>query len=67
MGLVGFVGVGMLRNWHAAAASVSTVIYETGFSYMKMGRAAAISVVLFTIMMVFTFLQMRIFMNREQV
>ena len=34
---------------------------------MKMGRAAAISVVLFTIMMVFTFLQMRIFMNREQV
>jgi ABC-type sugar transport system permease subunit len=33
---------------------------------MKMGRAAAISVVLFAIMMVFTFLQMRIFMKREQ-
>lgn len=45
---------------------LSMLIYETGFSYMKMGRAAAISVVLFTIMMVFTFLQMRIFMNREQ-
>jgi ABC-type sugar transport system permease subunit len=43
------------------------LIYETGFSYMKMGRAAAISVVLFAIMMVFTFLQMRIFMSREQV
>jgi len=45
---------------------LSMLIYETGFSYMKMGRAAAISVVLFAIMMVFTFLQMRIFMKREQ-
>jgi multiple sugar transport system permease protein len=50
-----------------ATRVLSMLIYETGFSYMKMGRAAAISVVLFTIMMVFTFLQMRIFMNREQV
>jgi ABC-type sugar transport system permease subunit len=33
---------------------------------MKMGRAAAISVVLFAIMMMFTFAQMRIFMSREQ-
>ena len=50
-----------------ATRVLSMLIYETGFSYMKMGRAAAISVVLFTIMMVFTFLQMRIFMNREQI
>jgi ABC-type sugar transport system permease subunit len=50
-----------------ATRVLSMLIYETGFSYMKMGRAAAISVVLFTIMMVFTFLQMRIFMSREQV
>ena len=50
-----------------ATRVLSMLIYETGFSYMKMGRAAAISVVLFAIMMVFTFLQMRIFMNREQV
>ena len=50
-----------------ATRVLSMLIYETGFSYMKMGRAAAISVVLFAIMMVFTFLQMRIFMSREQV
>jgi multiple sugar transport system permease protein len=50
-----------------ATRVLSMLIYETGFSYMKMGRAAAISVVLFTIMMVFTFLQMRIFMKHEQV
>ena len=31
-----------------------------------MGRAAAISAVLFAIMMVFTFLQMRIYMRREE-
>src|SRR5215204_1107868 len=49
-----------------ATRVLSMLIYETGFSYMKMGRAAAISVVLFAIMMVFTFLQMRIFMKREQ-
>lgn len=50
-----------------ATRVLSMLIYETGFSYMKMGRAAAISVVLFAIMMVFTFAQMRIFMSREQV
>ena len=42
-----------------ATRVLSMLIYETGFSYMKMGRAAAISVVLFAIMLVFTFLQMR--------
>jgi ABC-type sugar transport system permease subunit len=34
---------------------------------MKMGQAAAISVVLFAIMLVFTTFQMRLFMRREQV
>lgn len=43
------------------------LIYETAFSYMKMGMAAAISVVLFAIMLVFTALQMRFFLRREQV
>jgi ABC-type sugar transport system permease subunit len=43
------------------------LIYETGFSYLKMGQAAAISVVLFTIMMVFTGLQIRLFARSEQV
>ncbi len=46
---------------------LSMLIYETGFSYMKMGQAAAISVVLFAIMLVFTILQMRLFMGREKV
>jgi multiple sugar transport system permease protein len=50
-----------------ATRVLSMLIYETGFSYLKMGRAAAISAVLFAIMMVFTFLQMRIYMRREEV
>jgi multiple sugar transport system permease protein len=50
-----------------ATRVLSMLIYETGFSYLKMGRAAAISAVLFAIMMVFTSLQMRIYMGREQV
>ena len=37
-----------------ATRVLSMLIYETGFSYLKMGRAAAISVVLFAIMLVFT-------------
>lgn len=49
-----------------ATRVLSMLIYETGFSYMKMGRAAAISVVLFGIAMVFTVLQMRLFMKGEE-
>jgi ABC-type sugar transport system permease subunit len=49
-----------------ATRVLSMLIYETGFSYLKMGRAAAISAVLFAIMMVFTFLQMRFYMGREE-
>jgi multiple sugar transport system permease protein len=49
-----------------ATRVLSMLIYETGFSYLKMGRAAAISVVLFAIMMVFTVVQMRLFAQREQ-
>jgi len=33
MGIVGFIGLGLLRNWNSAMASVTSVIYETGFSY----------------------------------
>lgn len=33
MGLVGYVGLGLMRNWTSAAASVSTVMYESGFQY----------------------------------
>ena len=53
-------------NLHNATRVLSMLIYETGFSYLKMGRAAAISAVLFAIMMVFTFLQMRFYMGREE-
>lgn len=49
-----------------ATRVLSMLIYETGFSYLKMGRAAAISVVLFVIVMVFTIMQMRIFMKTEE-
>lgn len=50
-----------------ATRVLSMLIYETGFSYLKMGQAAAISVVLFTIMMIFTALQIRLFARSEQV
>jgi C4-dicarboxylate transporter DctM subunit len=33
MGLVGFLGLGLVRGWPATAASASTVVYETGFAY----------------------------------
>ncbi len=33
MGLVGFVGVGVLISWPAAFANVSQVVFETGFAY----------------------------------
>src|SRR5262245_12274566 len=49
-----------------ATRVLSMLIYDTGFSYLKMGRAAAISVVLFAIMMFFTVLQMRLFMRNER-
>lgn len=49
-----------------ATRVLSMLIYETGFSYLKMGRAAAISVVLFVIIMVFTIIQMRLFTGHEE-
>jgi ABC-type sugar transport system permease subunit len=45
---------------------LSMLIYETGFSYLKMGRAAAISVVLFAIVLTLTVIQMRLFMRAEE-
>ena len=33
MAIVGFIGLGMLRNWNASMASVTSVVFETGFSY----------------------------------
>ena len=33
MALVGFVGLGYMRDWNSAAVSISTVMYESGFQY----------------------------------
>jgi ABC-type sugar transport system permease subunit len=49
-----------------ATRVLSMLIYDTGFSYLKMGRASAISVVLFAIMLAFTLLQMRLFRHSER-
>jgi ABC-type sugar transport system permease subunit len=48
-----------------ATRVLSMLIFETGFSYLKMGQAAAISVVLFAIMLVFPVGQMRLFERGE--
>ncbi len=34
MALVGFVGLGLLRNWNSAYAMAGSVIYESGFQYL---------------------------------
>lgn len=49
-----------------ATRVLSMLIYETGFSYLKMGRAAAISVVLFAIVLALTLVQMKLFMREEE-
>lgn len=49
-----------------ATRVLSMLVYETGFEYMKMGRAATISVVLFSILLVFTIIQMLMFLRKEE-
>jgi multiple sugar transport system permease protein len=49
-----------------ATRVLSMLVYETGFSYLKMGRAAAISVVLFAISLLFTVGQMHLFARSER-
>ena len=44
-----------------ATRVVALQIYRTGFGYFEMGRAAALSMVLFVILMIFTPFQLRIF------
>jgi len=34
MGIVGFVGLGLLRNWNSAYSSATQTIYESGFNYV---------------------------------
>ena len=33
MGFVGYVGLGLVRGWPAAAASTAQVVYDSGFAY----------------------------------
>jgi len=33
MGIVGLIGMGIIRGWHAAFASTAQVVHETGFAY----------------------------------
>ena len=33
MGLVGFVGLGLLRGWPPTMANAAQVVYDTGFAY----------------------------------
>lgn len=34
MGIVGFIGLGILRNWNSAYSSATQTIYESGFNYV---------------------------------
>ena len=34
MGIAGFVGLGILRNWNSAYSSATQTIYESGFNYV---------------------------------
>ena len=40
-------------------------IYKTGFEFFKMGRASAMSIILFAIMMVFSLVQIRLFSEKD--
>ncbi len=52
----------MTGGGHGDATRVlSVLIYETGLSFWKMGKASAMSVVLFIIVMGFTIIQLRLF------
>jgi ABC-type sugar transport system permease subunit len=47
-----------------ATLVVTLDIYETAFVFLKMGKAAAMSVVLFFIIAIITFVQFRLYRSR---
>ena len=49
-----------------ATRVLAMYIYENGFTYLKMGRAAAASVILFVIVLLFTALQLRLFKEADE-
>lgn len=48
-----------------ATRVLAVLIYETGLSYFRMGRASAMSVILFIFVMGFTIIQLRLFRSAE--
>lgn len=48
-----------------ATQVITLLIYQTAFSFTQMGRASAMSIVLFVVMLVFSILQFRLFRERE--
>jgi ABC-type sugar transport system permease subunit len=49
-----------------ATEVIPLLIYKTGFEFYKMGRASAMSIILFAIMMVFSLVQIRLFSGKNQ-
>lgn len=48
-----------------ATRVLSVLIYETGWGFLRMGRASAMSVVLFSIALIFTVVQLRLLRTRD--
>jgi multiple sugar transport system permease protein len=48
-----------------ATRVLSVLIYETGWVFLRMGRAAAMSVVLFSLALIFTVIQLRLFRSND--
>lgn len=48
-----------------ATQVITLLIYQTAFSFTQMGRASAMSIVLFLLMLVFSLVQFRLFRERE--
>lgn len=48
-----------------ATRVLSVLIYETGWGFLRMGRASAMSVVLFSIALLFTVVQLRLLRTRD--
>ena len=67
IGLKVFLNALVITDGGPAGATrvLPLLIFRTAFEYFRMGRAAAMSMVLFAIVMVFTLIQMRIFTHEE--
>ncbi len=48
-----------------ATRVLSVLIYETGWVFLRMGRAAAMSVILFSVALIFTVIQLRLFRTND--